>query len=134
MWKCFQSITSALSNQPSFAQCSTAIIVLNFPITNNEAERSFSQLKLLLSSRRSTMTDRRLNNLALIAAHRARLYSISNDFVIEELKKKPRKAEFGSKLVSVDTSNSESDGGNLAVFRIRIRSDPGVLKNWDPDR
>ena len=42
-------------------------LVLTFPITSNEAERSFSQLKLLLSSRRSTMTDKRLNNLALMA-------------------------------------------------------------------
>ena len=42
-------------------------LVLTFPITSNEAERNFSQLKLLLSSSRSTLTDKRLNNLALMA-------------------------------------------------------------------
>ena len=85
---------------------------------NNEAEQSFSQLKLLLSSRRSTMTDKRLNNLALIAAHQARLDSISNDFVIEEFKKKPKKTDFGSKFVFVDTFDSESDEGNLGMLVI----------------
>ena len=43
-------------------------LMLTFSITSNEAERSFSQLKLLLSSRRSTMMDKRLYNLALMAA------------------------------------------------------------------
>ena len=93
-------------------------LVLTFPITSNEAERSFSQLKLLLSSGRSTMTDKRWNNLVLMAAHRARLDSISNDFVIAEFEKKPRKTDFGSKLVFVDTSDSESDEGNLGMLFI----------------
>ena len=64
------------------------------------------------------MTDKRLNNLALMAAHRARLDSISNDFVIAEFEKKPRKTDFGSKLVFVDTSDSDSDEGNLGMLFI----------------
>ena len=53
--------------------------------------------------------------ITLMAVHRARLNSISNDFVIEEFKKKPRKTDFGSKFVSVDTSDSEYDEGNLDI-------------------
>ena len=70
------------------------------------------------------MTDKRLNNLALKAAHRARLDSISNDFLIEEFKKKPRKTDFGSKFVFVDTSDSESDEGNLGMLFIFFLSKP----------
>ena len=47
------------------------------------------------------MTDKRFNNLALMAAHRDRLSSISNDFVIEEFKKKNMSTDFGSKFVLV---------------------------------
>ena len=41
-------------------------IVLTYPITSNEAERSFSKLKLLLAPNRSTMSVIRINNLALM--------------------------------------------------------------------
>ena len=41
-------------------------LCLTFPITSCESERSFSQLKLIKSYRRSTMTDERLSGLALI--------------------------------------------------------------------
>ena len=64
------------------------------------------------------MTDKRLNNLALKAAHRARLNSISNDFLNEEFEKKPRKTNFDSKFIFVDTSDSESDEGNLGMLLI----------------
>ena len=64
------------------------------------------------------MMDKRLNNLALMAAHRARLDSISNNFVIEEFKKKPRKTDFGSKFIFVDTSDSESDECNSGMLFI----------------
>ena len=57
------------------------------------------------------MTDKRLDNLPLMAVHRARLDSISNDFLIEEFKTKPRKTDLGSIFVFVDTSDSESNEG-----------------------
>ena len=53
-----------------------------------------------------------------MAVHRARLDSISDDFLIEEFKKKPRKTDFGSKFVFVDTFDSESDEGNLGMLVI----------------
>ena len=53
-----------------------------------------------------------------MAAHRARLDSISNDIVIEEFKEKPRKTNYGSKFVFVDTSDSESNEGNLGMLFI----------------
>ena len=57
-------------------------LILTYPITSNEAERSFSQLKRLLTSQRTTMTDKRVNNLMLMAAHKSHLNEISNDFAI----------------------------------------------------
>ena len=39
---------------------------LTLPITSCESERSFSQLKLLKTSRRSTMTHNRLSLLAIL--------------------------------------------------------------------
>jgi len=43
------------------------------PITSCESERSFSQLKLIKTSRRSTMTEDRLSALSLIKINQARL-------------------------------------------------------------
>ena len=67
------------------------------------------------------MTDKRLNNLALMAAHRARLDSISND--LQNSKRNPG-TDFGSKFVFVDTSDSESDEGNLGKLFIFFCENP----------
>ena len=48
-------------------------LVFTFPITSNEGERSFSLLKRILHYTRFTMTESRLNDLALIALHLIRL-------------------------------------------------------------
>ena len=45
-------------------------IALTLPITSCESERSFSQLKLIKTSRRSTMTSERLSGLALMKVNR----------------------------------------------------------------
>ena len=47
--------------------------MLTFPITSNEGERSFSLLKRILHYTRCTMTESRLNDLALMALHPTRL-------------------------------------------------------------
>ena len=65
-------------------------LILTYPITSNEAERSFSQLKRLLTSQRTTMTHKRVNNLMLMAAHRTHLNDISNDDVMKKFNEKPR--------------------------------------------
>ena len=45
-------------------------IAVTQPVTSCECERSISKLRLLKSVRRSTMTEERLNGLALISVHR----------------------------------------------------------------
>ena len=47
-----------------------------YPITSNKAEQSLSKLKLLLAPR-STMSVKRINNLALMGTHRNRLVDFS---------------------------------------------------------
>ena len=47
-------------------------IALTLPITSCESERSFSQLKLIKTSRRSTMSSERLSGLALMKINRER--------------------------------------------------------------
>ena len=47
-------------------------ITLTLPITSCESERSFSQLKLIKTSRRSTMSSERLSGLALMKVNRER--------------------------------------------------------------
>ena len=45
-------------------------IAVTQPVTSCECERSISKLRLLKSVRRSTMTEERLNGLALLSVHR----------------------------------------------------------------
>ena len=47
-------------------------IALKLPITSCESERSFSQLKLIKTSRRSAMSAERLSGLALMKINRER--------------------------------------------------------------
>ena len=51
-------------------------LALTLPITSCESERSFSQLKLMKTCIQSTMTDLRLNRLALMKIHRDRCNKI----------------------------------------------------------
>ena len=57
-------------------------IVLTYPITSNEAERSFSLLRRLNSSLRSTMTQGRLNSLELMCSAPVQTDSILDDEVV----------------------------------------------------
>ena len=67
-------ILSSLKTFNCFPNACTAYrIILTIPVTVASAERSFSKLKLLKSYLRSTMSQGRLNSLALI--------SIENDFL-----------------------------------------------------
>ncbi|VAH99507.1 unnamed protein product [Triticum turgidum subsp. durum] len=52
-------------------------ILLTIPVTVASAERSFSKLKLLKSYLRSTMTQERLSELALIAIENDILENVS---------------------------------------------------------
>ena len=67
-------------------------LVFTFPLTSNEGERSFSLLKRILHYTRFTMTESRLNDLALIALHPTRLSELSTEKIIEMcVQENPRK-------------------------------------------
>ena len=59
-------------------------VMLTIPVTVASAERSFSKLKLLKSYLRSTMTQERLNDLAMIALEDDLLEKIDYERIIEE--------------------------------------------------
>ncbi|PWA86788.1 zinc finger MYM-type protein 1 [Artemisia annua] len=63
-------------------------VLLTIPVTVASAERSFSKLKLLKSYLRSTMTQERLNGLALIAIESDLLESIDYEDVIDNFASK----------------------------------------------
>ena len=76
-------------------------IVVTYPITSNDSEQSFSQLKRLLSDERTTMTAERLNHLALMNVHRALLKDITNDSIIKTFQERqPRRKRFDLPSVS----------------------------------
>jgi hypothetical protein len=52
------------------------LIILTLPITSCESERSFSQLKLIKTSHRSTMSSDRLSGLSLMKINRSRVENI----------------------------------------------------------
>ena len=54
---------------------------LTLPITSCESEQSFSQLKLLKTSHRSTMTHNRLSSLAILKINRARCEHLQHSSV-----------------------------------------------------
>jgi hypothetical protein len=59
-------------------------ILLTIPVTVASAERSFSKLKLLKTYLRTTMTQERLNALALIALESGVLDKIDYEYIIED--------------------------------------------------
>ena len=90
-------------------------LVLTYPITSNEAEQSFSKLKLLLAPTRATMMDARLNHLALMGAHRNRLAGIPTEFIVKKFKEQPRHARLA------DTVSDHSDEGSFYLFFLSFR-------------
>ena len=60
-------------------------VLLTIPVTVAPAERSFSKLKLLKSYLRSTMTQERLNDLAMIVLESDILEKIDYKSIIEDL-------------------------------------------------
>jgi len=65
---------------------------MTIPVTNAEAERSFSALKRLKSYLRSTMGQERLSALALLAIHNT--VNVSADEVIDSFAKANRRLLF----------------------------------------
>ena len=62
-------------------------LYLTIPITSATAERDFSALKQVLTYSRSSMTEKRLNNLLLLYAHKKQtdnldLASVAKEFIV----------------------------------------------------
>ena len=60
-------------------------LALTLPITSCESERSFSQLKLIKTARRATMTESRLSSLALMKINRERCNVLLSEQKMKEL-------------------------------------------------
>jgi len=58
-------------------------VILTIPVTVASSEQNFSKLKLLKSYLRSTMTQERLNDLAMIALESDILEKIDYESIIE---------------------------------------------------
>ena len=78
----------------SFKQCSSTQypnlnvvfrIALTLPITSCQSERSFSQLKLVKTARRSVMTESTLSGLSLIKLNQERCNYLSSESRIKEI-------------------------------------------------
>ena len=59
-------------------------VILTIPVTVASLEQNFSKLKLLKSYLRSTMTQERLNDLAMIALESDMLEKINYERIIED--------------------------------------------------
>ena len=78
-------ILKFLKRHDCFPNASIAYrVLLTIPVTVASAERSFSKLKLLKSYLRSTMTQQRLNDLAIIALESGLLEKIDYEHIIED--------------------------------------------------
>lgn len=58
-------------------------LLLTFPVTVASGERSFSKLKLIKTYLRSTMSQERLSNLAILSIENKMTQTINFDDVIE---------------------------------------------------
>lgn len=78
-------ILKFLKRHDCFPNASIAYrILLTIPVTVASAERSISKLKLLKSYLRCTMTQERLNSLAMIALENGLLEKINYEHIIED--------------------------------------------------
>ena len=74
-----------------FPNIRTLIVILGtLPVTSCESERSISMLKRIKTALRSTMTEDRLNGLAMLQYHRD--ITVTTDEVVEEfVQRQPRR-------------------------------------------
>ena len=92
-------------------------LILTYPITSNEGERSSSQLKRLLTSLRTSMTEKRICNLARMAMHPARLNALNNEDIIEVFTDaQPRRLAFNRICKFNDEDFDEFEGSICSSF------------------
>jgi len=85
-----QTLTESLVKCSSISYPNLKVLLtvaLTLPITSCESERSFSQLKLIKTACRSTMTESRLASLALMKINRDRCNQLKSPDNIKELVK-----------------------------------------------
>ena len=82
--------------QEIFPEISRLIqILLTYPVTSCEGERSYSLLRRLLTWNRSSMTTERLVNLGRMAMHPRRLASLSDESILNQfILNGPRRMSF----------------------------------------
>ncbi|XP_026458556.1 zinc finger MYM-type protein 1-like [Papaver somniferum] len=81
-------------------------ILLTIPVTVASAERSFSKLKLIKSYLRSTMSQERLNGLAMLSIEADMLSSIDCDSIINEFASVNAKRYVFCAIRDIDSSSS----------------------------
>ena len=87
-------------------------IVLTYPITSNKGERSFSSLKLLLSSSRTTMCESRMCNLARMAIHSSRVNALENNVIVKQYADAyPRRLSY-----RITEDEDENNEGSICLF------------------
>ena len=87
-------------------------IVLTYPITSNKGERSFSSLKLLLSSSRTTMCESRMCNLARMAIHSSRVNALENNVIVKQYADAyPRRLSY-----RITEDEDENDEGSICLL------------------
>jgi len=87
---CVLNALEVSRNLGTFPHISTLLqIFATLPVTTSSSERSFSALKFIKNYLRSTMTDERLNGLALLFVH-----PLDYDAVIDEFGKSNRRLQF----------------------------------------
>ena len=94
-------------------------IVLTYPVTSNEAERSFSKLKLLLSDTRTTMNISRINDLALMSTYKGLVENMSTYSIIRDYISRTRNLtdQFTMKQsIIINDSDDDFEGGFRMFF------------------
>ena len=94
-------------------------IVLTYPVTSNEAERSFSKLKLLLSDTRTTMSISRINDLALMSTYKGLVENMSTYSIIRDYISRTRNLtdQFTMKQsIIINDSDDDFEGGFRMFF------------------
>ena len=84
-WDIVDILKKDSATRKLFPEMTKAVrLLLTVPITTCTAERSFSALRRLKTYLRSTMTQKRLNNIALLNVHSSYVETIDVEAIIDD--------------------------------------------------